>query len=181
MNLAMLLVGLAKALFGIVVGALGILVSARALHRFIGSGQIESAQREGNVAVGVLKAGSLLAIGIMLQHAVVSTFNAADLMYRGASINLTAVRRVATYALLHVGLAVVLSAGVLALGTWIFSRMTKNVDEMAEIRRGNTAPALVLASVMVVLALMTAPGLQMALDGLLPLPELGRDQLEGPT
>ena len=38
---------------------------------------------------------------------------------------------------------------------------------------------MVMAAVMVVLALMTAPGLQMALDGLLPLPTLGRDEVAG--
>jgi uncharacterized membrane protein YjfL (UPF0719 family) len=181
MNVAMLLVGLAKALFGIVVGALGILVAARALHRFLGSGSLEGAERAGNIAIGILKAGSLLALGIMLQHAVISTFNAADLMYRNADVTLGAIRRVGVYALLHVGTAMVLSSLVLALGTWLFSRMTRDVNEMAEIRKGNAAPALVLAAVMVVLALMTAPGLQMALDGLLPLPELGRDQLEAPA
>ena len=36
-------------------------------------------------------------------------------------------------------------------------------------------PALVLAAVMLVTALVAAPGLQTVLDGLLPLPTLGRD------
>jgi hypothetical protein len=123
----------------------------------------------------------MLAIGIMLRHAVIATFNAADLMYRDAELTLLAVRRVASYALVHLGLSCVLSAAVLALGTWIFGKLTRDVDEMEEIRKGNAAPALVLAAVMVVLAMMTAPGLQMALDGLLPLPELARDTIEAPA
>ncbi|MCO4763493.1 MAG: DUF350 domain-containing protein, partial [Myxococcales bacterium] len=69
---------------------------------------------------------------------------------------------------------------VLAFGTGVFSRLTRGVDELQEIREGNVAPALVLAAVMVVLALLAAPGLQMALDGLLPLPELGRDLMVTP-
>jgi Kef-type K+ transport system membrane component KefB len=129
----------------------------------------------------VLKAGSLLALGIMLQHAVIATFNAADLMYRDSALTLTAVRRVATYAVLHISVAAVFSTAVLALGTWLFAHLTRDVNEMDEIRRGNVAPAVVLAAVMIVLALMTAPGLQMVLDALLPLPELGRDQIEGPA
>ena len=39
----------------------------------------------------------------------------------------------------------------------------------------------VLAAVMVVLALMTSPGLQTALDGLLPIPELGRNEVIAPA
>ena len=148
MNLSLLVVGLLKALFGIIIGAVGIFVASRVLHRLMGSGETEAGQKQGNVAIGVLKGGSLLALGTLLQHAVVSTFNAFDLMYRGSDINAVAVRRILTYAGLHVGLSVMVSAAVLALGTWVFTRLTRNVDEMAEIRRGNAAPAVVLAAVM---------------------------------
>ena len=80
-----------------------------------------------------------------------------------------------------VGLTAVVGVIVLALGTFLFTRLTRGVDELEEIRKGNLAPALVLAAVMVVLAMMTAPGLRMALDGLLPLPVLGRDQVVAPS
>ena len=179
MNTSLLVLGLAKALFGIVVGAVGIFVAARALHRLIGSGKTEDETKQGNLAVGVIEAGSLVALGILLRHPVAATFNALDLMYRDAELTLTSLRRVGTYALIHLTLSVVVSAAVLALGTWLFTKLTRDVDEMAEIRRGNVAPALVLAAVMVVMAIMTAPGLEMALDGLLPLPLLARDQVAG--
>jgi uncharacterized membrane protein YjfL (UPF0719 family) len=180
-NTSLFLVGLAKALFGILVGAAGIFLAARALHRLLGSGSTDSQTREGNVAVGVLKAGSLVALGILLQHAVSATFNAMDLLYRDAEITVLTLRRLGTYAAIHLSVSIVVSAVVLALGTWVFTKLTRGVDEMAEIRKGNVAAAVVLAAVMVVLALMTAPGLQMALDGLLPLPELGRDQVAAPA
>ena len=78
-------------------------------------------------------------------------------------------------------MSVVVGACVLALGTWLFTKLTKGVNELEEIRKGNLAPALVLAAVMVVMALMTAPGLRTALDGLLPLPSLGRDEVTAPS
>lgn len=179
MNSSLLILGLAKALFGILVGAVGIFVAARALHRLLGSGKTEAETKQGNLAVGVIEAGSLVALGILLRHPVTATFNALDLMYRDTELSLAALRRVATYALIHLTLSVVVSAAVLALGTWLFTKLTRGVDEMAEIRAGNVAPALVLAAVMVVMAIMTAPGLEMALDGLLPLPVLARDQVTG--
>src|SRR5688572_28293203 len=122
MNSSLLVVGLLKALFGIVIGVVGIFVASRALHRLMGSGETETGQKQGNIAIGVLKGGSLIALGTLMQHAVVSTFSAIDLMYRGADINAVAVRRILTYAGLHVGLSVLVSAGVLALGTWVFTR-----------------------------------------------------------
>ena len=181
MNISLLLVGLAKALFGILVGAVGIFAAARALHRLLGSGKTDKETKAGNLAIGILKAGSLIALGILLQHAVTATFDAMDLMYRDQQITSLTFGKFATYASVHLGVSVAVSAVVLALGTFLFTKLTRGVNEMEEIRKGNTAPAVVLAAVMIVLALMTAPGLQMALDGLLPLPELGRDQVAGPS
>ncbi|HHH10801.1 MAG TPA: DUF350 domain-containing protein, partial [Sorangium sp.] len=157
MNTSMLIVGLAKMAFGILVGAGGILLAARGLHRWMGTAATDGEQQQGNVAVGVLKAGSLIALGVLLRHAVVATFDAMDLLYRDAAVSLSALGSLAIYSVLYVGLSMVVSATVLALGTWLFMRLTKGVDEMAEIRKGNVAPAVVMAAVMVVLALMTAP------------------------
>jgi hypothetical protein len=48
------------------------------------------------------------------------------------------------------------------------------------VRKGNIAPAIMLGAVLVVLALATAPGLEVALQGLIPLPQLGKDELIAP-
>ncbi len=181
MNTSLLVVGLAKALFGLLVGAAGIFVAARALHRLLGSGETDEHTKAGNTAFGIFKAGSLVALGILLQPAVVATFDAMDLLYRDQELTAVAARRFVTYAGIHVGLSVVVGACGLALGTWLFTKLTKGVNELEEIRKGNLAPALVLAAVMVVMALMTAPGLRTALDGLLPLPSLGRDEVTAPS
>lgn len=181
MDGSLLIFGLAKSAFGIFVGAVGIFVAARVLHRFLGSGAIDAHTRAGNTAIGVLKAGSLVALGILFQHPVGATFSAFDLLYRDRELTMVGFRRVTTYALLHLSVSIVVGASVLALGTLLFTRLTRDVDELEEIRQGNVAPAIVLAAVMVVLALMTAPGLENALQGLLPLPELGRDELLAPS
>lgn len=181
MESSIVLLGIAKILFGIFVGAAGIYVSARGLHRLIGSGATSAQQREGNIAFGILQAGSLIALGLLMQHAVMATFSAIDLMQRPSGMSWLAARHVLTYASLHVVVSAIVSAIVLALGTWLFSRLTRDLDEMEEIGKGNIAPALVLAAVMVVLALMTAPGLQTTLDGLLPLPALGQGEIMAPS
>lgn len=181
MDTSLLLFGLAKVVFGIFVGAVGIFIASRGLHRLLGSGEIDSQTKEGNLAIGVLKAGSLVALGMLFQHPVSATFSAFDLMYSGGMLEGGALVKVLVYALSHLGLSIVVSASVLALGTMIFTALTRGVDEMEEIRKGNVAPAIVLSAVMVVLALLTSPGLDNALQGLLPLPELGRDQVIVPS
>jgi uncharacterized membrane protein YjfL (UPF0719 family) len=181
MHLSLFLIGLGKVVFGIIVGAAGIFSASRLLGRMIRWGESDDEIRRGNVAIAVLEAAALIAFGILVQHAVSTTFSAMDLMNRGHELTPPMLGRFAVYGLVHVSVSLVVGTGSLAVGTWIFGRLTRGVDELAEVRKGNVAPALVLGAVMVVMALVTAPGLQTALDGLLPLPSLDRDELLAPS
>lgn len=177
MHLSLLLIGVAKVVFGIVAGAAGIFCASRVLRRLM---QRESV-RAGNVADAVLEAAALVSFGIVMQHAATATFSAMDLMYRGRELEASMLGRFALYALLHVGVSLFVATVALAAGTWLFGHLTRGVDELAEVRKGNVGPALVLAAVMIVMALMTSPGLQSVLDGLLPLPTLARDEGIAPS
>jgi len=178
---SLFLFGLAKLVFGILAAAIGIFCASRLLRRLMKRASDDDALKSGNLADGVLEAAALLSFGIVGQHAVTATFSAMDLMYRGHELEAFMLSRFAFYAFVHVGASLVAAAGTLAVGTWLFGLLTRGIDEMAEVKKGNVAPALVLGSVMIVLALMMAPGLQTMLDGLLPLPTLQRDEVLPPS
>ena len=57
-------------------------------------------------------------------------------------------------------LAVVLSALAAYLGAWVFSRSTPGLDEWAELRKGNPAVGIVMAAVVVGVAIILRPALQ---------------------
>jgi uncharacterized membrane protein YjfL (UPF0719 family) len=180
-HLSLFLIGLGKVVFGILVGAAGIFSASRLLGKLIRWGETDDELRRGNVAIAVLEAAALIAFGVLVQHAVSATFGAVDLMVRGHELNAALLARFAVYGLVHVTVSLVVGTGALAIGTWIFGRLTRGIDELAEVRRGNVAPALVLGAVMVVMALVVAPGLQTTLDGLLPLPTLAIDEIVTPS
>ncbi len=172
MNLGLFLVGIAKVAFGLVVGVLGIFAASRVLGRLLRAGAVDAAVREGNVALGLLNAAATIALGILAERAVSATFEAMDLVYRDRRVDAAVIGKFFGYAFFHVGLALVIGSASLALGAWVFGKMTRDVDELAEIKRNNVAAAAVMSGVLIVLALMTAPGLSTALDGILPLPAL---------
>jgi uncharacterized membrane protein YjfL (UPF0719 family) len=181
MSTSLFLIGIGKVVFGILIGAAGIFIGSRVLARMMRRAGSDHELSHGNLAVAVLEASGLVALGILAQHAVSATFSAMDLMYRGQALAPPMLGRFALYGIVHVTVSLAVGAAALAMGTWIFARLTRGVDEMAEVRRGNVGPSLVLGAVMVVMALMTAPGLETMLDGLLPLPTLGRDELVAPS
>ena len=57
-------------------------------------------------------------------------------------------------------LAVVLSALAAYLGAWVFNRSTPGLDEWAELRKGNAAVGLVMGAVIVGVAIILRPALQ---------------------
>lgn len=181
MNSTYFFIGLAKVAFGVLVAVLGIFLGTRIFARAIGMKDLDQELAKGNTAAGVLVASAIVALGLLSQHAVVATFSAMDLAYRNQGFEPQMLAAFTIYGLAHVLTSYLVGLVVLVLGKSIFSRMTRGVDEMGEIRKGNVAPALVLGGVVIVLAMMTAPGLEMALTGLLPLPTLGRDELLGPS
>jgi len=180
-HLALFLIGLGKIAFGVVVGALGVWLASRVLGRLLRLGEIDEELAKGNAGVAVISAAGLVSLGLLAQHAVSATFAAMDLSYRGQKFAAGMFGRFALYGLAHAALSLAVGACAIAIGAFLFGRLTRGVDELAEIRKGNIAPALVLGAVMVVIALVAAPGLETALEGLLPLPQLARDEVLAPS
>jgi len=180
-NTSLFLVGVAKLAFGVAVAAFGVFFALRVVHRLLKQEGPDQALAAGNSALGVMQASCLISLGLLVQPAVQASFDAMDLLYRGQRLVAPMLARFAMYALLHVGTALIVGALVITIGIQIFVRLTSDVDELAEIRKGNVAPALALAAVIVVMSLLAAPGLRSILDGLLPLPELPRDVIPMPS
>lgn len=176
MNTDLLMTGGAKILFGAFVGVIGVVLGAWLVARILGIKEPAEELRTGNHAVAVVMAASVLSIGLMVKNAIGATFDAVDLIGRssGATEGM-GVGHIFMYAGGHLLASILVSVLIVLLGVWVFTRMTRGVDEMKETKEGNLAPAIVLATVMIVLALMVSPGLRTLLDGLLPLPTLGRD------
>ena len=178
MNADLLMTGGAKLLFGAFVGVIGVVLGAWLVARILGIKDPAEELRGGNHAVALVMAASVLAIGLMVKNAIGATFNAVDLIGRSSGVaESMGTGHIFMYAGVHLLASITVSVLIVLLGVWVFTRMTRGVDEIKEAKEGNLAPAIVLATVMVVLAILVSPGLRTLLDGLLPLPTLGRDIL----
>lgn len=179
MDLELLVTGLIKLIFSILVGIIGITTAARLVKRVNGLNDLDDALRENNWAVGVSLAAAVTAIGILIAPAINGTFSALQLLSYSAE-HWTDIAWVVLYAIVHVAAALLLGAIVISLGTQVAVRLTPDIDEIEEIRKGNVSCALLMAAIMLTLALLAHEGLQMVLDGLLPMPTLSRESVIAP-
>jgi uncharacterized membrane protein YjfL (UPF0719 family) len=105
--------------------------------------------RQGNMAVGVVLAAIVLAVGIIVRPALQDPLISADV---GRS------RPVYELLVNAVGLliALILAIAAVTFATWLFMRLTTDLDEWAELAAGNHAVAVLMAGVVLAIALLTA-------------------------
>lgn len=137
---------------------LALTVVVAGLVTFLGVWLFERATREidewaelrrGNLAIGIVMAAMVVAVGIIVRPALQDPLIAADVG-----------RSRPFYELLvnAVGLLIALMLAIAAVGfsVWLFTRLTTDLDEWVELLEGNQAVALLLAGVVLAVALLTA-------------------------
>lgn len=115
--------------------------------------------RKGNVAVGIVLGALIFGVAIILHPALAPVSIGLDV----GPANDVAYRLLIQLLQILVGLF--LAVVSIGLSLWIFTRLTGAIDEWAEIGRGNTAIAIMLAGVILATSLIAST----ALDSILGL------------
>ena len=157
-------------LFG-AVASLALTVVVAGLATFFGVWLFERATRgiddwtelrAGNVAIGVVMASIVVAVGVIVRPALEVPLIAADL---GRSRPLYELL-VNAFGLV---IALILAIGAVGLSLWLFTRLTTDLDEWAELRDGNSAVAILMAGVILAIALLTAAAVERIVGALTDL------------
>jgi uncharacterized membrane protein YjfL (UPF0719 family) len=105
--------------------------------------------RQGNAAVGIVLGAIVVAVAIVLRPALAVNATAWDV---GRNVYFWVLLAEA----LQVSLGLVLAVITLALALLIFAGLTRGIDEVAELKRGNLAMAGLLAGVVIGVGLMVS-------------------------
>lgn len=111
--------------------------------------------KRGNVAIGILMGAVIIAYATVIAGGVRS-LTSVVLSVGGASITETSIALVGGLINLLVGLA--LASFAITLAIRIFGKVTKEMDEQAELRRGNVAVAFLLAAILFATATVISEG-----------------------
>jgi uncharacterized membrane protein YjfL (UPF0719 family) len=126
----------------------------------------------GNRSVALVLGAVVLSQSILLRHAVFPTM----VVVRGAMLRPFSWGEAGSalaQAVLFVVVTALLSVATVAVAAWLFTRMTRGVDEFEEIRRDNLAVALLFALVLLGIALVVNEGLEELSRSLVPVGRTG--------
>jgi uncharacterized membrane protein YjfL (UPF0719 family) len=108
--------------------------------------------RRGNAAVGLVLGAIVVAVAIVLRPALTVNTGTWDV---GGDLFV----RVLLAEALQLAVGLLLAVITLALALYLFAALTRDIDEVAELRNGNMAIAGLLAGVVVGVALMVSQGI----------------------
>jgi uncharacterized membrane protein YjfL (UPF0719 family) len=153
LNVIPLVGGFAQLIIGLFL-AIGAIYIGMSLFGKITKGIDEQAElKKGNVAVGIVLGAVILSIANVIQSGVVGLTNA--LMANPLSPSWGAI--LGGVAQLVIGIILAVVGIYLAMS--VLDKITKDIDEMAELKKGNVAVAIVMASVLMAVSFVVQAGI----------------------
>ncbi|MFH2105719.1 MAG: DUF350 domain-containing protein [Candidatus Micrarchaeota archaeon] len=103
--------------------------------------------KKGNVAVGVLLAGIIISIALIVEQGVVDLLSVLSLGVDPKAMLFLTLAGVA-----NLGISVMVAMFAVYIGIRLIDQMTTDVDEIAELKKGNVAIGIIMAAVLIAVA-----------------------------
>ncbi|MGQ0587295.1 MAG: DUF350 domain-containing protein [Gammaproteobacteria bacterium] len=165
------------ALFEFVLSAgLGLLVVYVNYRMFIATNpdyHAEEEMKKNNLGVAILTAALLVSAGLIVREGVFPVVNLVRL-YFTADVEYVKGWQLLLLIVAHLGLVFVVAVYTISLSLRFWGRLTPNINEGEELKRGNVAVGIVLAGVVAVMAIFISDGLSRLTKSLIPQPSIGQ-------
>lgn len=151
MTIESIIIGIVQLIIAVILAVVSLYMGFAMLDRMTSNIDEKKELAKGNVAVGILVASIFVSIAIVVQSGVVGVSiglrNAVD----GNIYSLVA-------SIIQLILGMILAIAGIYLSLNIFDKLTKEIDEFEEIRKGNVAVALEMAGVVIAVAIIIQSG-----------------------
>lgn len=172
MNLIIIISGITYTLLSLIVAVAFIFLTLnflKLIHRKL----IKNAELDkNNVALSLYVSSSIFSVAWVMKGAIEPAITALNLVLRNPSSRSIDYLHILGIMLLQLIVPGILSFGFILLGLWIFTKLTKDIQEMEEIMKNNIALGILLFTLIIVLVLFIQPGIRMIMDGLIPFPKI---------
>ena len=145
------LIGIVQLIIAIILAVVSLYIGFAMLDRMTSKIDEEKELAKGNVAIGVLVASIFVSIAIVVQSGVAGVSIGLRDAIDGNIYSLVA-------SVIQLMLGMILAIAGIYLSLNVFDKLTKEIDEFEEIRKGNIAIALEMAGVIIAVALIIQSG-----------------------
>jgi uncharacterized membrane protein YjfL (UPF0719 family) len=168
MNIKVFSLGLIQLTLAILVGVLVLWFTFKIIKILV-SKKMEI--KADNVAFAIFSGAILLSVGLIMSESIAPAMNAYRIGIQDSqSIQMTALSFVKVLlGYLSIGLLTALIINLVSI--WLYNLLTKDVDELTEIRNGNIATAIITAVIIIAITLMARDSLGIIFESFIPYPD----------
>jgi len=172
MDLSLLIAGILQLILSLVIGLAFIYAGFRFFHKRIKDIDEISELKKNNIAVAILNGSIILSLVIMVKNAIEPAITTFTLTLRNPDSSLTSFLQTAAIMLIQIIVAGVLAFLAIYIALNLYTFLTRDLDEIDEIKKNNIAVSIVLGVVIISISLLMQQGIKSILDALIPFPTI---------
>ena len=172
MDLSLLIAGILQLILSLIIGLAFIYAGFRFFHKRIKDIDEISELKKNNIAVAILNGSIILSLVIMVKNAIEPAITTFTLTLRNPDSSLTSFLQTAAIMLIQIIVAGVLAFLAIYIALNLYTFLTRDLDEIDEIKKNNIAVSIVLGVVIISISLLMQQGIKSILDALIPFPAI---------
>jgi len=172
MNFTLLFIAIVQIALSLLLGIFIIYLASRIFQKFTKGIDDTEELKNNNIAVSVLNSSIVLSLIIVIRNSIDSAITVFSNTLRDPSAAFSDFIEMALVMLGQIILSSVIAFSAIYFGLQIFMKLTKDLDEMLEIKKNNISVSILMAVILISLALLLEPGIIALLDALIPFPSV---------
>ncbi|MBV6421060.1 MAG: hypothetical protein DAHOPDDO_02329 [Ignavibacteriaceae bacterium] len=170
MDFILLLTGLVQVALSLIIAVALVYISSKIFRRLITGINESDELKNNNVAVAILNGSIILALILVVKKSIESAITIFSNTLRNPDAVLTSYFQSALIMIGHIILGGMIAFTTIYTALQIFMWLTKDLDELKEIKGNNIAVGILLGIIIVSMALLLQPGVDTILNSLIPFP-----------
>ena len=172
MDILLLITGIVQVVLSLLIAVTLIYLASKIFRKLVSGINETEELKKNNVAVAILNGSIVLALILVVKKSIESSVTIFANTLRNPNSVLSSYFQSALIMLGHIILGGIIAFTVIYIALQIFISLTKDLDELKEIKESNTAVGILLGIIIVSIALLLQPGVDTILNSLIPFPEV---------
>lgn len=170
MDLILLITGIVQIFLSLLIAVTLVYLSSKIFRKMISGINETEELKKNNVAVAILNGSIVLALILVVKKSIESAITIFGNILRNPDAVLSSYIQSALIMLGHILLGGIIAFTSIYAALQIFIWLTKDLDELKEIKENNTAVGILLGIIIVSMALLLQQGVDTILNSLIPFP-----------
>jgi len=171
-NLFVIVIGFLELILSILVSVFTIFITFKVFHVITKKIDDISELKKNNYSVALYNSAILFSVAWVVRSSVNSAISALTVVFTNPDSNHIAILKVMGIMSVQIILSAVIAFFGVYIAISIFMFLTKQIDEFTEIKNNNLAVAIIIATIVIIVALFIEPSVKTIVDGLVPYPAI---------